>query len=140
MSNEQDHNSTVRWARRALLAVCLCAMLICLIYELIFATLGLLAFTSDPMTIAVYVGLVPLTISTFTFLKWPIATLVIAWFFFILNSIRVWNFSNNDGWFQAFLYVHSLELGFIAASHVGYFGALRYGHLGFRPKKHAIVA
>jgi len=62
---------------------------------------------------------------TVFYTKHPNYALAIGWLMLILTSVSLHKNQNIRHTFSGFLYQHSLELLFIAASHLGYFTILR---------------
>ena len=121
---------TLRWLKTfrvtpksTFVLVCFIAMLCCVVAEGGFLALGSLgAFSPTPgPLIALYCAWFLVLIATFTYFKWPRTTLLVAWLFLFLSSIVVWRYLSNEQSVVWFLYQHSLELGYIVASHAGYF-------------------
>ena len=101
-------------------------MIFCLAFEgLIIALSG---FPSPGLPIEVYVvGIVwlALCLSTFYYQKKPQFALISGWVMLVATSISTYRNPGVSHSVLGFLYRHSVELLYIAASHLGYFVALR---------------
>lgn len=101
--------------------ICLVLMSICLGIEGV-----ILLFSGFP-----FPGLAPLLyvvgfiwiltcVAVFFFTRRPAFAVAMGWVLFVVNAGDMWFHSNEEKSFTWFLYQHSLEVAFIALSHIGY--------------------
>jgi len=109
-----------------MLALSIIVMILCLAGEGLFLLIAGLPFPGLPYSLYI-IGIVWLATCTSTvrYAKRPLYVLMGGWIMLLLTTTLLNRNAALSHTPSAFLYQHSLELLFIAASHLGYFTVLR---------------
>jgi hypothetical protein len=123
----ENNTGLITGAKGILLLSCFLVLLACTLFECGFALLGLMGIPEHPpvSVTALYWSLAPFAIAALVYLKWPVVTIIAGWLFLLLSSYVAFYHFNEEHDLTWYLYQHSLELGYVAASHIGYFAALK---------------
>ena len=137
----ENNTGLITGARGFLLLVCFLVLLACAFFECGLAALGMMGIPANPPTavITLYWSFIPFVAAAVMYLKWPLVTLVISWLFLFLSTYVSFTYFKEEPGFDWYLYQHSLELGYIAASHIGYFAALKNRHKRTRMHMHSLA-
>jgi hypothetical protein len=105
-------------------------MTACLGYEGFWLAGGSFFYSKLPLHLYATLGVWILTCtSALIYTKVPLLTLAVAWWSFAMYALIFWRYSGEAKTLVWFLYMHSVELTYIAASHLGYFLVLRKRNL-----------
>jgi len=142
MTASEKRAPLITGARGIILLLCLCALFACVFFECFFAYLGLSLLSASlraPLVSVLCWSLWPFAASSLIYLKWPVVTLVVGWLFLLLSTYVAFRYLHEERDLMWFFYQHSLELGYIAASHIGYFVALRNRRRDFQMQAQSLA-
>jgi len=109
--------------------ICLAVMAICLAFEgFVLAFSDFSAQHISPLTRVLGVIWILTVVSCFAFFRWPILSIVGQGTTFLINGISLWRSDPDSHFLDWFLYVHSVELLFLAAACVGAVAVMRVPH------------